>query len=58
MGKLLREIQPSYHSGTKGRPLIPLSNVLRLHVHQLSFGLSDLQAIEDMLENRVVEAFC
>ena len=56
--ELLAELVTLYPNGKRGRKPIPLESMLRLHVYQLCFDLSDLQAVDDMLENRVVEAFC
>ena len=56
--RLTRAIKPIYPRGERGRNPIPLESMIRLHVYQLSLALSDQQAIDDMVENRLVEAFC
>ncbi|MCY4093788.1 MAG: transposase [Gammaproteobacteria bacterium] len=56
--QLIRSLKPIYPTGERGRNPIPLESMIRLHVYQLSCELSDQQAIDDMVENRLVEAFC
>lgn len=56
--RLTRAIKPIYPTGERGRNPIPLESMIRLHVYQLSLALSDQQAIDDMVENRLVEVFC
>ena len=56
--RLIRSLTPIYPTGERGRNPIPLESMVRLHVYQLSCELSDQQAIDDMVENRLVEAFC
>lgn len=56
--RLIQILKPIYPAGERGRMPIPLESMIRLHVYQLSCGLSDQQAIDDMVENRLVEAFC
>ncbi|MCY4129167.1 MAG: transposase [Gammaproteobacteria bacterium] len=56
--RLIRALVPIYPKGVRGRTPIPLESMIRLHVYQLSCSLSDQQAIDDMVENRLVEAFC
>ena len=56
--RLNRVLKPIYPKGERGRNPIPLESMIRLHVYQLSLALSDQQAIDDMVENRLVEAFC
>ncbi len=56
--RLIRTLKPIYPTGERGRNPIPLESMIRLHVYQLSCSLSDQQAIDDMVENRLVEVFC
>ena len=56
--KLIGTLKPNYPTGERGRNPIPLESMIRLHVYQLSCSLSDQRAIDDMVENRLVEAFC
>lgn len=56
--RLIRTLRPIYPTGERGRNPIPLESMVRLHVYQLSCALSDQQAIDDMVENRLVEVFC
>lgn len=56
--RLIQSLKPIYPTGERGRNPIPLESMIRLHVYQLSYELSDQQAIDDMVENRLVEAFC
>ena len=56
--RLIQNLKPIYPAGVRGRVPIPLESMIRLHVYQLSGSLSDQQAIDDMVENRLVEAFC
>ena len=56
--RLIKALKPIYPTGERGRNPIPLESMIRLHVYQLSCELSDQQAIDDMVENRLVEAFC
>ncbi len=56
--QLIRALRPFYPPGERGRNPIPLESMIRLHAYQLSTALTDQQAIDDMLENRLVEAFC
>lgn len=56
--KVYAKLEPWFPRHDRGRPRIPFHSMLRLHVYQLATGLNDRRAIEDMLENRLVEAFC
>lgn len=56
--RLTRTLKPDYQTGERDRYPTPVESMIRLHVYQLRCSLCDQQAIDYMLENRLVEASC